>query len=380
MLGWTVSRQREIRAIVHRTALLAGLFLVVGCAAQQGQVDTGAVFYPPLPQLPRLQFLTTINSEEDIGAGGSKFRRFLLGVEESKRTLARAFDVAHENGKLYVVDTRYQAVVIIDLVQKKFEALFDPKGGPLRYPLGIFVTLDGYKYVADRDRGQIVVYNERNEFFRAYGEEKQFLPIDVAVDGDRIYVCDVGKSKVNILDRETGETIGTIGEPGSDDGQFIRPTHLALDSEGNLYVTDFLNFRVQMFDQAGRFVRQIGEQGTFPGAMPRPKGIAVDNEGYLYAADAAFELVQIFDTRTAEVLLGFGKFGPESGGSWLPAGVHIDYDNLQHFARYVDPNFKPKYLVYVANQAGPRMINVYAFGDWVGPTPEGAKTAKGAGS
>ena len=82
--------------------------------------------------------------------------------------------------------------------------------------------------------------------------------------------------------------------------------------------------------------------------------------------DSAFELVQIFDTESGGVLLGFGKFGSLSGGTWLPAGVHIDYDNLPYFSEYVDPRFQAKYLIFVANQSGPFRLNVYAFGDWIG--------------
>lgn len=360
-------------------AMPLGLLLLASCAAS-GPGDSGTVFYPPLPELPRLQFLTTINTEEDIGGSSSEFSSWLLGKQQARKIISKPFDIAHEKGKIYIVDTRFKAVVIIDLAERKFDYIKDTKAGPLRQPMGVFVTDNGYKYVADKQRGQIIVYNERNEFFRAYGTEGQFQPLDVAVDGDRIYVCDVAENEIEVLDRESGEVIDKIGETGPETGQFQWPTRLTLDAEGNLYVTDFLNFRVQKFDREGNFVKQIGELGTFPGAMPRPKGIAVDRDGYLYTVDAAFELVQIFDGETAEVVLGFGKFGPEPGGNWLPAGVHIDYDNLEYFAGKVDRNFRPKYLVYVANQSGERKLNVYAFGDWIGPLPEGAKQPKAAGS
>lgn len=380
MVTMHCNRQETLRQIPLRMLLCLGLLLLSGCATEAPK-EQQTVFYPPLPELPRVQFLTTINTERDVGGGGSAFRQFVTGEPEETRSLVKPFSIAHEKGKLYIADTGMQGVVVIDLAKAEFEGIKDTKGGPLRTPMSIYVAEDGYKYVADRSRGQIVVFNKRDEFHRAYGAEKQFEPVSVAVRGNRIYVADVSGHEVEILDKNSGEVISKIGRQGSDEGQFHWPTHLAFDTEGNLYVTDFLNFRVQKFDKDGKFIKSIGELGTFPGAMPRPKGIAIDREGNLYAVDVAFELVQIFDIESAKVLLGFGKSGEAPGASWLPAGVHLDYDNLQYFSKYVDKNFRPKYLIYVGNQSGPRRLNIYAFGEWIGPPPKkSAEPAKAAGS
>jgi hypothetical protein len=184
--------------------------------------------------------------------------------------------------------------------------------------------------------------------------------------GDRVFAADVGTESIAVFDRSSGEVVNTIGRQGEGQGTFRFPTHLTIDDDGNLFVTDFLNFSVQRFDVDGNYVNTIGEPGSFPGAMPRPKGIDVDRDGHLYAVDSAFEIVQIFDVETGEPLMPFGKFGSIFGGTWLPAGLHIDYDNLAYFSEYFDPDFQPEYLIYVTNQAGPFKINVYAFGEYVG--------------
>ena len=54
-------------------------------------------------------------------------------------------------------------------------------------------------------------------------------------------------------------------------------------------------------------------------------------------------------------------------GTYLPAGIDIDFDNLDHFARFVNDDFTAQYLIYVTSQAGPNKINVYAFGHWNRP-------------
>ena len=370
-------RGRSFRGFIRSAAAPLGFLFLSACASGTHE-DTGPIFYPSLPELPRLQYLTTINTAEDIGGDGSGSA--LFGAKENVPGFVRPFGVSHEKGMIYVADPGQAAIVTVDLAARKFDITQETTGGPYRSPMEIFVAADGYKYIADSDREQIIVLDETGKFSRTYGRQGQFRPLSVAVEGERVYVCDVQDNEIEVLDRQTGEAVSKVGSRGTENGQFQWPTRVTLGSAGGLFVTDFLNFRIQQFDHDGKFVKAIGELGTFPGATPRPKGIAVDRDGYLYAIDGAFELVQVFDTRTAEVLMGFGKFGPKPGSSWLPAGVDLDYDNLDYFAKYVDKNFRAKYLVYVVNQAGFQKLNVYAFGDWIGPPPKGATEPAESGS
>ena len=93
--------------------------------------------------------------------------------------------------------------------------------------------------------------------------------------------------------------------------------------------------------------------------------MAVDKAGNLYVVDAAFENVQIFNGR-GELLLFFGGPGNEPGSMYLPAGISVDYENVDYFSKYADPNYSLEYLVYVTNTYGERKINVYGFGHWAG--------------
>ena len=356
--------RNNFKTINWITVLL--IMLVIAGCAQAPKFEQGISFYPPPPGIPRIQFLTSITNEADIGAEYDEFKEFISGKKELKKIISRPWDMEHEPGKLYVVDKNFGMVVIVDFENSAFEYLSDTGGGALKNPGGLFIARGGYKYIADQGRNQVLVYDGSNRFVRAYEAEPEFRPLDVVVSDDRVYATDVNKNEIKIFDRETGEIRGTIDGLEENGGELRTPTSLAIDADGFIYVTDFLNFRVQKFDGAGNYIRTMGEPGDFPGSMPRPKGIAVDREQHLYAVDSAFEMVQIFDTEAGDALLSFGKFGSASGGSWLPAGIHIDYDNLEYFSRYVDPRFKAKYLIYVANQSGPFKINVFAFGDWQG--------------
>ena len=84
-----------------------------------------------------------------------------------------------------------------------------------------------------------------------------------------------------------------------------------------------MNFRVQIFDLAGRVVGKLGEVGANLGQFARPKGVGVDSEGNVHVTDAAFNNFQIFNPR-GELLLFVGGVGTQPGEFWLPAGMHID--------------------------------------------------------
>lgn len=363
-----VSIARSLTAVT-RALLVAALAVLVGCAQAPVQPEEGPVFYPPPPSTPRVQFLAAVSNEKDIGGGRSGLAQFVAGTPETVRVIMRPHDIDHYGSTLYVVDRQAATVHVVDLANKRFGRLSMGRAGPFQQPGGIFVTADGYKLVADKNREQILVFDPQDQFQRTYGEPGQFAPTDVVVVNDRVYVCDIRDEEIEILDRASGNLIKTFGGRGGEPGQFRFPSHLAVDPAGNIYVTDFMNFRVQVFDRDGSFIRSFGQMGDGPGDMPRPKGIAVDRADHLYVVDAGFELVQIFDATTGRTLMGFGKYGNQPGGTYLPQGIHIDYDNLPFFAEYVDPEFEPEYLVYVANQSGNDKINVYAFGKLRGAGP-----------
>ncbi|HBO69598.1 MAG TPA: hypothetical protein DD658_05430 [Deltaproteobacteria bacterium] len=345
--------------------------LLFGCATTGKKVETA--FFPPLPQSPRLQFLHSISSEEDIGGQkAGALQEWLIGKQPSRKRIARPQSIGASKGKIYILDRSYKKVLILDLVKKEMNIIKDEKEGALGEPFGLWVTEDDVKFVADAKRKQVVVFGRENKFLKTYGGMEQLKrPMDVAVYKDRIYIADFDAHAVVVLDKETGKTVRTIGERGEEEGKFNRPTHVTVDPDGNLYVDDSFNFRIQKFDPDGKYLKTYGYHGDNLGGFARPKGIGVDREGHIYGVDAAFENVQIFDDNTTNLLLFFGGYGPHTGSMYLPSSLRVDYENVEFFTRYVDKDFKVKYLVYVGNLLGDRKVNVYGFGEWIGaPLPK----------
>lgn len=339
------------------------LFVVcLGCAsAPVKEATKQTVFYPPPPQQPRLQFLCSISGEHDLGTEQSAFKEFLIG-KISYKALGRPYDIGESKGKIYVLDRMYKKIVILDLAEKKLSFLNDQGIGTLGDPSGIWISEDDFKYVADMERKQVVVFDENNDFVRTYGNKDLFdKPVDVAVYKNRVYVVDIDKNQLFILEKDTGDLIKAVGEKGD----FFKPSHVMVGPSGDVFVNDAFNFRVKKLAPDGNLIEIIGFHGDQIGGFARPKGMAVDKDENLYVVDAAFENVQIFDDQ-GRLLMFFGGPGNKPGSLYLPAGIAIDYDNVGYFSKFTDPNFKLEYLIYVTNTYGDRKLNVYGFGHWVG--------------
>lgn len=347
-------RLAGVRSLIGTVAILAG-----ACASPGNQQPAEYIFYPSAPETPRIQYLATLGNEWDVGLSDSWLESFLFGAR-APATLVKPYGIDIHDGKIFVVDTVATGVAVLDLVNKKIETLGSKDPGRLKKPINIAVDEDGTRYVTDRIRNRVMVYDAENRYLKAFGDPKVWAPTDVAISGDELYVADRENGQIFVLDKHSGKELRRLGSEGIDDAQFLFPTNLAIDVDGNIYISDTMNFRIQKIDAQGNLLRQFGEAGDALGQFARPKGIAVDRENRLYAVDAAFMNIQIFDDQ-GRLLLYFGGSGFEPGNMYLPAKVKIDYDNVELFADDVAPGFEVEYLILVTNQYGPNKINVYGF-------------------
>jgi len=345
--GWLTNFRNLLTHISIGVIILA----LAGCAGAPKK-EEGPIFYPALPNPPRIQYLKTFSTQRDL-AGSSGFTDFILGKESGKDTLInKPYGAAIWRGQLAVVDTRGPGYVVFDFNTKQVTSNYGSGPGRMKKPINIIFDKDGNRFVSDTERDQILEFDKDNKFKRAFGREGQFKPTDMAIIGDKMYVVDIAHHKIHVLS--------------------LKPTNISVGADGYLYVSDTGNFRIQKISQDGRFVSSIGQVGTGLGQFARPKGVSVDRDGRIYVVDAAFENVQIFNQQ-GKLLLFFAGPGPNPDNLSLPTDIEIDYDNAALFQQYADPNFKLEYIILVTNQFGGNKVNVYGFGKMQGMTYDSGK-------
>jgi DNA-binding beta-propeller fold protein YncE len=150
------------------------------------------------------------------------------------------------------------------------------------------------------------------------GESNPFdVPVGVAADSQgNIYVMDTNNARVQKFDSQ-GNFLLMWGSEGSGEGQFgdilnPREGRLAVDTLGNVYVIDLKNSRLQKFDCNGNYLAQWGTKGYGEGQFKEPYDIAIDQHNNIYVSDAGNNTIQKFD-ETGRFLLRWGGFGYHDG-------------------------------------------------------------------
>jgi YD repeat-containing protein len=157
------------------------------------------------------------------------------------------------------------------------------------------------------------------------GDGQLQSPGDVAVDAQgNLWVVDKSNNRIQKLD-PTGKYLAKFGSAGSGDGQFNRPTSIAITASGDLIVTDAGNGRVQRFSSAGAYMSKFGSKGTGNGQFSGsgPEGITIDSAGNIWVSDTYGGRVQKFNSVGAFVKV-VGSKGSGSGQLGEPTGIDVD--------------------------------------------------------
>src|SRR5947209_18076339 len=97
------------------------LLFAAGCATQK-PAPKNYIFFPPAPEEPRIQYLTSFGSETDLG-GPNRFNKFVVGEEKVYRPIWKPYGLTIRNGKVYVCDTQAGHVNIADISKAKMTVL-----------------------------------------------------------------------------------------------------------------------------------------------------------------------------------------------------------------------------------------------------------------
>ena len=346
--------------------------LIVGCNSARKQ--DRLLLFPSPPTPPRVQFLTWASGAADIEGPRSGIVELAFGDRPIKRArIHKPYGIAARDGVVYACDTKIPGLCRLDFKNRTFSVLGTSDPCRLRKPINVVIDRLGYKFVADAERRQVVVFGPDDSFVRTLDIPAPSRPVDVAIWENELFVLDNDEScQVVVLDRQTGEVLRTFGSRGVEPGQFRIPNSLCIGPEGNLYVSDTLNWRIQKLTRDGDVIWTRGTAGRLLGQFGRPRSLRVGPDGIIYVVDAVTEIVQMISS-DGDMLMHFGGSGTVPGSMVLPAGITIDTASIPYFRQYVHKDMNVEYLLFVSNQFGEHLISIYAFGSF----PEGYQFEQG---
>lgn len=151
--------------------------------------------------------------------------------------------------------------------------------------------------------------------------EFQF-PYDIAIDSSgNVYVTDTYNHRIQKF-TSSGTFISTWGSEGPGDGQFSYPIGIAIHGD-DVYIVDDNNHRIQKFSTSGVFITKWGGVGSADGQFANPYGIAVDPSGDVYVADTFNQRIQKFSS-TGTFITKWGSAGTGDGQFQNPVFIAAD--------------------------------------------------------
>jgi DNA-binding beta-propeller fold protein YncE len=235
-------------------------------------------------------------------------------------------------GLVYVADQRVGAVFIFNTETRDTQLIRNGYEAHFGWINGLAIDDADRLFVSDGKMHRILIFNPKHD---VEGQITEGLvdPVGLAIDNENrfLYVVDTQQDQVIVYDADTLKLLRRIGTGGKSHylttpGDFGGPQGVAVDKDGDVYVTDTMNNRVEIFDADGNFISWFGKHGDGPGYFARPKGIAIDCDGHIWVADQMEDRLQVFN-REGELLTYLGGHGDYPGQFQALVGVAIDKQN-----------------------------------------------------
>jgi DNA-binding beta-propeller fold protein YncE len=166
--------------------------------------------------------------------------------------------------------------------------------GQFDQPMGLAIDAAGNVFVADKNNHRVQEFKRDGSFVRTWGEHGdqpgQFKePHDVAVDAEFVYVADTWNQRIQVFDRDGALVFTITGAPSfsSPRGLFVR--------DKLIYVAEAGAGCVTVYDRAGALRQKMGVMGgDGPGHLVEPSDVAVDAQGDVWVVNSGNNRVEHF--------------------------------------------------------------------------------------
>lgn len=141
------------------------------------------------------------------------------------------------------------------------------------------------------------------------GQFREPVGVTVTSDGN-IFVADYNNDRLQVFDKK-GQFLRTMTHVTTDKGRkvgFLCPTGLATDKSGNIVVAERGRHRITVINPEGHLQHKFGKLGKAHGQFRDPHGVSVDKRGRIVVADTTNNRIQVFD-KNGDLIFTFGHKG-----------------------------------------------------------------------
>ena len=227
------------------------------------------------------------------------------------------------DGMWAVADNSNNCVWIFDR-KDQFVDKFGKEGngnGEFNWPLGITFDANNHLYVADHNNHRV------QKFCISTGYSSQFgicgsgngqlkHPLGIILHNGKLYVTEWGNHRISVF-QLGGQFSHIIGS-----GHLSNPYYIAVSANDQLLVANFGHHCISMFTLDGDYVGKFGSQGTGRGQLSHPTGISIDMYGFILVTEQDSNRVSVFD-KDGVFIHSFGSQGSDLGRFSLPYGIVI---------------------------------------------------------
>lgn len=250
--------------------------------------------------------------------------------------------------RVIVSDPGIPAVHVLDPKRKTSFSILGGQGRRLQSPAGVAVDGEDNIYVADSERGMVLVYDKYGKFVRYignfHGENMYQHPTGIAIDrkAGHLYLADSPRHLILMLDLE-GNLLKRVGQQwddtgtgelkrrnNTDPGAFNYPTEIAV-SDHEVAVLDTVGTRVQIMDLECNRLRGFSVLNTFHQEADRENGLGLGRDGNIYVSYVGTSEVRVYN-EDGGLLASFGQSGSRAGEFSAPRGLWVNASDRLYVA------------------------------------------------
>jgi tripartite motif-containing protein 71 len=294
-----------------------------------------------------------VDSEDNIVVVDSLNHRIQMFSEDGKwiKTIGKegsnpgeffypwSMEISKLDGRIFVSDNGNHRIQVFSFDWNfLFEFGTGGKGyGQFNNPCGLALSCSNeYLFVCDFGNHRIQVFNSENgSYLQSYEpkdeKEKLFCPQGICISPfEQIIVTEQGSHGIHLLEMSMDPKFKLKsrfgGVKGDSHGQFNTPYFVTVDKYGNIYVSDYNNNRIEIFDSNGQWKQTLGQFGINTTHFDKPAGIAFNSKNHLIVVEQNAAKVKVLD-ENYHVITSFGSRGKGKGEFLCPCGVAVNTED-----------------------------------------------------